>query len=138
METLLWRALCDRPAAAKEYLAPECVMINPFLAGSDQPLGPTSASASDPDSGIAAALDRVGRPWCGYRFVEEPLVAEVDLMAVSLVYRITLFQVEEKEGGGGGRTFREVRAVGCSSWRQTAGADWVLCAHSVMPAPGGG
>lgn len=118
METLLWRALCDSPEAAKEYLAHDCVMINPLFAGTDEAL------AANTDPSISQVLDRCGRAWNGYRFKEEPLVVEVGLMAIALVYRLTLYR-QGKKG------VREVQATACSSWRQTAGADWLLCAQHV-------
>lgn len=37
-EVLFLRALCDSPEAAKEYLAPDAVMINPLFAGTAEPL----------------------------------------------------------------------------------------------------
>jgi len=56
------------------------------------------------------------------------LVVEIDLMAVALVYKISLFR-HRKSGG-----VKEVVATCSSSWRQTAGADWLLCAQHVAYA----
>ncbi|MCV5111496.1 hypothetical protein OFM52_30025, partial [Escherichia coli] len=63
-------------------------------------------------------------PWAGFRFHGDPLVVEIDLMAVALVYKVSLYTVDKK-----GKGTREVVASVSSSGRQTAGADWVLVAH---------
>ncbi|KAL2125530.1 hypothetical protein VTJ04DRAFT_1895 [Mycothermus thermophilus] len=141
METQLWRALCD-PDSVKadngkpitDYIAHDCVMINPLLApdGSAMPLGPnTKPKLADvleyhsqhegrSKAGLAKGL-------YGYRFLGEPLVVEVDLMAVALVYKIGLFRRRTGKTGGD-RGVEEVAATGSSTWRQTAGADWLLVA----------
>ncbi|KAK1772288.1 hypothetical protein QBC33DRAFT_3595 [Phialemonium atrogriseum] len=118
METLLWRAMCESPEAAKEYLAHDCVMINPLLAGTDRALG------KETDPSVSDALEGAGGKWAGYRFRGDPQVVEIDLMAVALVYRVSLFRK-------GRKGVREVKATASSSWRQTAGADWLLCSHHV-------
>lgn len=121
IETLLWRALCDSPEAAKEYMADECIMINPLFSGSDEPMG------KDTEPSIETILEGA-EPWAGYRFHGDPLVVEIDLMAVALVYKMSLFK-NSKKGGT-----REVVATVSSAWRQTAGADWLLCAQHVAYA----
>ena len=67
-------------------------------------------------------------PWAGFRFHGEPLVVEIDLMAVAICYKISLYTVEKGKDGQQKGT-REVVATVSSSWRQTAGADWVLVCH---------
>ncbi|KAK3387808.1 hypothetical protein B0H63DRAFT_470954 [Podospora didyma] len=123
VETLLWRALCDSPEAAKEYMAEDCIMINPLFA----PDGSTKPMSKDTDPSIEEVL-KGGEPWSGFKFQGEPLVVEIDLMAVALVYKITLFR-HGKKG-----QLMEVSASVSSSWRQTAGADWLLCAQHVAYA----
>jgi len=118
METLLWRALCDSPEVAKEYIAHDCVMLNPLFAHTEEPL------ASETDPSINEVLDRCGKAWTGYKFRDEPLVVEIGLMAIAVVYRITLYR-QGKKG------VRQVQATVSSSWRQTAGADWLLCSQHV-------
>ncbi|KAK0639079.1 hypothetical protein B0T16DRAFT_517762 [Cercophora newfieldiana] len=118
VETLFWRALCDSPEAAKEYMAKDCIMINPLFAKSSKPM------SKDTEPSIDQILEGC-EPWTGFRFHGEPLVVEIDLMAVALVYKITLFKASRKGG------IREVVASASSSWRQTAGADWLLCAQHV-------
>ena len=121
VETLLWRALCDSPEAAKEYMAEDCIMINPIFAGTSAPLSKhTEPSIEDALRGAA--------PYQGYRIHGDPLVVEIDLMAVALVYKLTLFKQSRK-----GRV-RPITATCSSSWRQTAGADWLLCAQHVAVA----
>jgi len=120
METLLWRALCDSPEAAREYMADECIMINPLFSGSSQPM------SKDTDPSIDQILEGA-EPWSSFKFHGDPLVVEIDLMAVALVYKISLFKTGKK-----GTT--EVVATASSSWRQTAGADWLLCAQHVAYA----
>ncbi|KAK5651205.1 hypothetical protein OQA88_12712 [Cercophora sp. LCS_1] len=117
-EVLLWRALTDSPEAAKEYMSEDCVMINPLFTGTSQPMH------KDSEPSIEDALEAT-RKYTGFRFVGEPLVVEVGLMALASVYKIVLY----KQGRKG---VREVRATGSSSWRQTAGADWLLCALHVQ------
>jgi len=120
VETLLWRALCDSPDAAKEYMADDCIMINPLFSGSYRPM------SKDTDPSIDKILDGA-EPWQSYKFHGEPMVVEIDLMAVALVYKITLFK-------SGRKGTKEVVATVSSSWRQTAGADWMLCAQHVAYA----
>ncbi|KAK1754738.1 hypothetical protein QBC47DRAFT_225283 [Echria macrotheca] len=121
IETLLWRALCDSPEAAKEYMAEDCIMINPLFGGSSEPM------SKHTDPSIEKILEGA-EPWTGFRFHGDPLVVEIDLMAVALVYKVTLFKASRKGG------IREVTATCSSSWRQTAGADWLLCAQHVAYA----
>ncbi|KAK3937322.1 hypothetical protein QBC46DRAFT_11903 [Diplogelasinospora grovesii] len=123
IETLLWRALCDSPEAAKEYMADDCIMINPLFAGSSKPMG------KDTDPSIDKILEGQ-EPWTSFRIHGDPLVVEIDLMAVALCYKVSLFR-QSKRGKG---SMREVVASVSSSWRQTAGADWLLCAQHVAYA----
>ncbi|KAK3314518.1 hypothetical protein B0H66DRAFT_563088 [Apodospora peruviana] len=121
VETLLWRALCDDPKKAKEYLAEDCIMINPLFSGTSEPMG------KETDPSIEEILEG-NEPWAAFKFHGDPLVVEIDLMAVALCYKVSLFR-QSKKGG-----LREVVATVSSSWRQTAGADWLLCAQHVAYA----
>jgi len=122
VETLFWRALCDSPEAAKEYMAEDCVMINPLFAGDPEPM----SKRSDPS--IDQILDGA-EPWTSYRMHGTPQVVEIDLMAVAVLYRITLYRQTP-----GSRDVEQYEATVSSSWRQTAGADWLLCAQHVAYA----
>ncbi len=126
METLLWRALCDDPASLAEYLAHDCIMINPLLT----PGGATTPLGKDTRPTVAEVLVSAakGGRFTGFRFRGEPKVVEVDLMAVALVYGISLFKVGRKGG------VREIVATGSSTWRQTAGGEWLLVALHVAYA----
>ncbi|KAK4212238.1 hypothetical protein QBC37DRAFT_196061 [Rhypophila decipiens] len=122
IETLLWRALCDKPEKAKEYMADDCIMLNPlFNHGSNEPV------SKQTDPSIEDVL-KGNEPYLGFKFMGDPLVVEVDLMAVSLVYKIALFKRTRKN------RVAEIKATCMSSWRQTAGADWLLCAQHVAYA----
>lgn len=121
IETLLWRALCDSPEAAKEYMAADCVMINPLFAG-----GIADPLTKDTEPTIDAVLEG-GERWTSYRIHGEPKVVEIDMMAVAVLYRVSLYR-------HGKKGLDEVQATVSSSWRQTAGADWLLCAQHVAYA----
>jgi len=120
VETLLWRALCDSPEAVKEYLAEDCIMINPLFSGSNEPM------TKDTEPSIDQVLDG-GEAWTSYRIHGDPQVVEIDLMAVAVLYRLTLYR-QGKKG------IQEVEATVSSAWRQTAGADWLLCSQHVAYA----
>ncbi|KAL2171816.1 hypothetical protein VTG60DRAFT_1513 [Thermothelomyces hinnuleus] len=143
METLLWRALCDDPASLRDYLAHDCVMINPLLA----PGGSCAPLSKETRPSVVDVLTQPGRRgggggggeggdaggggggrFTGFRFHGDPLIVEVDLMAVALVYKIGLFRPRRRGG------VREVVASASSTWRQTAGADWLLVAFHVAYA----
>ncbi|KAL1840542.1 hypothetical protein VTJ49DRAFT_363 [Mycothermus thermophilus] len=149
METQLWRALCD-PDSAKttngkplaDYIAHDCVMINPLLApdGSSMPMGPGTRPK------LAEVLEFLGqhggrskaglaKGLYGFRFLGEPMVVEVDLMAVALVYKVGLFRRRSGKGGKDGGV-EEVEASVGSTWRQTAGADWLLVAFHLAVESG--
>lgn len=76
VETLFWRALCDSPEAAKEYMSEDCVMINPLFSGSAEPM----SKKTDP------SIDQIlegAEPWTSYRMHGTPQVVEIDLMVSS-------------------------------------------------------
>lgn len=93
-------------------------MVNPLFTGTSMPVNKHT------EPSIEDALEST-RKYTGFRFVGEPLVVEVGLMALASVYKIVLYR-QGKKG------VREVYATGSSSWRQTAGADWLLCALHVQ------
>lgn len=115
VETLLWRALCDDMEDAKEYIAKDCIMINPFI--SQDTLSKDGTSVHD-------ALDDL-QPFDGYSMgsSEERQIVEVDMMSMSIMYRGTV----TSKGG------KPVKAAVASTWRQNAGGDWSLCAQLVAP-----
>lgn len=124
IEALFWRAILDSPEAAKEYMAKDCVMINPLF----HPDGDAAPMTQKTEPAIDEILDGVKEGgWTSYRMHGTPEVVEIDLMAVSVLYKMSLY----REHGGGGKKagkkeIEEVNATVSSCWRQVAGGDWVL------------
>ncbi|KAF7562981.1 hypothetical protein G7046_g1150 [Stylonectria norvegica] len=117
METLLWRALCDKPKSALKYLGKDAVISNRYLFGDPKP------RSKDSDPTLEEELKDC-EEWLAYK-MHDPQVVEIDLMAVALAYRVTLIrQGDEDEGQNGMET---VEATVSSSWRQVASGDWELC-----------
>jgi len=116
LETLLWRALCDDPASISGYLADDAVMANPLLFGTAE----TRSAHSEPT--LKEALEEC-EPFLKYK-MGEPKVVEIDLMAVAIVYPVTVIKQtsEELEDGG----FEKIEGTASSIWRQIAGGDWKL------------
>ena len=117
-ETLLWRALTDDPEEVLEYLADDCSMLNPV-----------SFSTHDVIKGKKEIEKKLkdSMHFTGFRIHPDKQVIEVDLMAVAIMYRVTLFQ----QGDNGQE---QIECVASSTWRQTAGADWMLVAQLVAYA----
>lgn len=106
----------DDPAidSTLKIMADDVVVNSPVLFGG---VRRTFTKTSDPS--IATAL-RHKTPYVAFRIHPDSFqFVEVDMMAVLCMYTVTLF----KDGG------EEVEAVATSTWRQTAGADWMLCGH---------
>ncbi|KAF7540779.1 hypothetical protein G7Z17_g12115 [Cylindrodendrum hubeiense] len=117
METLLWRALCDKPKSALKYLGKDAIISNRFLFDDPAP----RSKESDPP--LEEELKHCNE-WLAYK-MHDPQIVEVDLMAVALAYRVTLFrQIDKGKGKFGMQT---VEATVSSSWRQVASGDWELC-----------
>ncbi|KAF4980812.1 hypothetical protein FZEAL_3266 [Fusarium zealandicum] len=117
METLLWRALCDKPKSALKYIAKDAVISNRFLFGDPEP----RSKESDPP-----LEDEIKHceEWLAYK-MRDPQVVEIDLMAAALAYKLILFrQVDQDDGQSGMQT---IEATCSSSWRQLASGDWELC-----------
>ncbi|GAB1313442.1 hypothetical protein MFIFM68171_03652 [Madurella fahalii] len=128
MEMILWRALIDEPDTARDYIAHDCIMVNPLLA----PQGSTAPLSKDTRPSVQDVLAAgAGRRYSGFRFHGDPLVVEVDLMAVALVYKMSVYR-------HGRKGVREIVATCASTWRQTAGADWLLVAQNVGEVVGEG
>ncbi|KAK2683453.1 hypothetical protein RAB80_001399 [Fusarium oxysporum f. sp. vasinfectum] len=98
METLLWRALCDKPKTALKYIAKDAVMSN--------------------QEEIKHCEE-----WLAYK-MHDPQPVEIGLMAAAIGYKVTLFrQLDQGDGNFGMQT---VQATCSSSWRQLASGDWEL------------
>lgn len=158
-ETLLWRALCDEPDSAMEYIEPDCVVMNPLV----HPEKSHEALSARSSPSLAEALERLagsGHQWTSYkmhRHDPEPAIAEVEMMAVQIMYRITLIRErrrhrhhhhhqrgegkgeegkkdgEEKEGEEEKSSLQAVDAFCTSTWRQGASGDWKLCSQFLVP-----
>lgn len=99
---------------AKDYIAPDCVMFNPLI--SNEKLG---GEGNDP---VTKAMDNI-QPLKAYKMEHKKSVVEIDMMAVQIMYYGT-FTIYDG---------REVKAAVASTWRQTAGADWLLVAQLLCP-----
>lgn len=143
-ETLLWRALCDDPATAIDYIEPDCVIANPLIHPDRSPEALTAGSSPS----LPEALERLARSshaWTSYRIHKhdpEPAIAEVEMMAVQIIYKISLFRERRHRRGGGegagedaggGAHLQTVDAFCTSTWRQGASGDWKLCVQSLVP-----
>ncbi|KAH7155469.1 hypothetical protein B0J13DRAFT_226866 [Dactylonectria estremocensis] len=117
METLLWRALCDKPKSALKYIAKDAIMSNRFLF--DDP----KVRSKESDPPLEDELKHCNE-WLAYK-MHDPQVVEIDLMGVALAYRCTLFRQIDK--GRGKTSMQTVEATVSSSWRQVASGDWELC-----------
>ncbi|KAL8372552.1 hypothetical protein RB595_002066 [Gaeumannomyces hyphopodioides] len=115
METLLWRAMCDDPASAGEYVADDCVMLSPVSFGTDDIM-------EGKDDIVQALGD--GEKWAGFKIQDDKQVAKAGLMAMSVLYKVALFRQTSKGP-------EQVDAMAHSTWRQSAGADWFLVSHLV-------
>ncbi|KAF4469997.1 hypothetical protein FALBO_3110 [Fusarium albosuccineum] len=117
METLLWRALCDKPKSALKYIGKDAVISNRFLFGDPEP----RTKESDPP-----LEDEIKHceEWLAYK-MHDPQVVEIGLMAAALAYKVTLFR--QLDHGNGQYGMQAVEATCSSSWRQLASGDWELC-----------
>lgn len=116
-ETLLWRAYCDEPEAVLEYMAKDCMVIDPVTLGNAEP--------TDKDE-LEEKLKEV-TPWTSYRIHKETrVVSQIGLMSMATMCRLTLYKMGDKK-----KDNEQVEAVSSSVWRQTAGAEWECCALMV-------
>lgn len=112
-ETLLWRAYCDEPEAVLEYMAKDCMVIDPVTLGTATPV--------DRD-GLEEKLKEV-QPWTSYRIHKETrVVSQIGLMSMATMCRVTLYKMGDKA-----KDNDQVEAVTSSVWRETAGAEWECC-----------
>ncbi|CAN8095879.1 unnamed protein product [Discula destructiva] len=116
-ETLLWRAYCDEPDAVLEYMAKDCMVIDPVTLGNAEPTD---------KSELEEKLKEV-EPWTSYRIHKETrVVSQIGLMSMATMCRLTLYKMGDKK-----KDNEQVEAVTSSVWRQTAGAEWECCALMV-------
>lgn len=166
-------------AAVEQYLDPDCVMVNPLL-HPDHSLEALSA-ATRPTLREALARLLLGRPtttgrhqhqrhhqrrrrWRSWRMHKRdpaPAFAQPAMMAVQIMYRVTLVREgrrrrhhhhhhgraegdgdgeggdeTEGEGEAAGATLETVDAFCTSTWRQGSSGGWKLCAQQLVPLTG--
>ncbi len=73
-ETLLWRAMCDDMEDAKEYISPNCIMMNPLI--TDEVLHKAGTS-------VQKALDRTP-PFQAYSMAKDKTTIEIDMMSMQM------------------------------------------------------
>lgn len=141
-EALFWQALCDEADTALDYIEPDCVMMNPLI----HPDKSHEALSAKSEPSLSEALEKLAQSshhWTSYRIHKhdpEPAIAEVEMMAVQIMYKITLIRESrhhhsKEEGGEEGNSphLQSVDAFCTSTWRQGAGGDWKLCAQQLVP-----
>lgn len=123
METLIWRALCDKPKSALKYIGKEAQISNWLVFGDTEP----RSSESKPS--LEEELKNC-EPYMSYK-MRNAQVVEVGLMAIAIVYEITLYGQAGEPGPDGTVKLQTDEATVSSSWRQTAGGDWELASMMV-------
>jgi hypothetical protein len=116
-ETLLWRAYCDEPDSVLEYMAKDCVVIDPVTLGTSHPVTYDE---------LEERLRQV-KPWTAYKIDKDTrVVSQIGLMSMSTMCKLTLYRMGDKK-----KDNEEVQAVTSAVWRQTAGAEWECCSMLV-------
>lgn len=116
-EVLLWRAYCDEPESVLEYMAKDCMVIDPVTLGDAEPTNRDE---------LEDKLRRV-KPWTSYRIHKDTrVVSQIGLMSMATMCRVTLYRMGDKK-----KDNEEVEAVTSSVWRETAGAEWECCSMLV-------
>lgn len=141
-EALIWQALCDEADSAMEYIEPDCVIMNPLI----HPDRSHEALSAKSEPTLNEALEKLAESshrWTSYRIHKhdpEPAIAEVEMMAVQIMYRITLIRErrrhhhsKEESDEGNSPELQSVDAFCTSTWRQGASGDWKLCAQHLVP-----
>ena len=111
MEIHFWRALCDTPSTVRKYLSDDCIMVFPG--------GKLVTMKSDPS--IKSKLEDM-EPWTNFEMQDEPEFIEIDMMATTIAYKITLTRMHDGD-------VDEVKGIASTVWRQDAGGDWKCCMH---------
>ncbi|KAH8754752.1 hypothetical protein F5883DRAFT_572211 [Diaporthe sp. PMI_573] len=116
-ETLLWRAYCDEPDSVLEYMAKDCVVLDPVTLGSSHPVTYEE---------LEERLRKV-KPWSAYKIDKDTrVVSQIGLMSMSTMCKVTLYRMGDKK-----KDNDQVEAVTSAVWRQTAGAEWECCSMLV-------
>lgn len=116
-ETLLWRAYCDEPDSVLEYMAKDCVVLDPVTLGTSHPVTYDE---------LEERLRKV-KPWSAYKIDKDTrVVSQIGLMSMSTMCKVTLYRMGDKK-----KDNDQVEAVTSAVWRQTAGAEWECCSMLV-------
>ncbi|POS81600.1 hypothetical protein DHEL01_v200038 [Diaporthe helianthi] len=135
MENLLAGTLCNEPKDAKEHIEYDCVMVNPLI----HPHGKSEPMHMKSEPTLTEAIDRMGQgpqliSWKMHKEHPEPAIAEVDMMGVQIIYRVTVIRSDGSSGAGlDPEDMEKVEAWCTSTWRQLAGGDWKLVAQLLVP-----
>ncbi|EEY16764.1 conserved hypothetical protein [Verticillium alfalfae VaMs.102] len=117
-ETLFWRALCDKPSSAFKYMGKDAVVSNYLLFGDKNPRGPKTEPT------LEEALEDCEGP-LSYR-IHKSYTVEIGLMAVAVVYDVTLYRSHGPPARDGTVKMKVQQATVTSTWRQVASGDYVL------------
>ncbi|CAM1504576.1 Fc.00g021670.m01.CDS01 [Cosmosporella sp. VM-42] len=108
---LLWRAFCDKPKTIHKYLTKDAILAEPDHSVYSQKTEPTLKEYIDDYE-----------PWTAYKIHDDPKFVEIDMMSSAVLYRVTVWRLENGEMQG-------TEAMCSSVWRQGPGGDWRCCAH---------
>lgn len=123
METLIWRALCDRPKSALKYIGKDAMISNWLVFGDTEPRN------KDSEPSLEECIKEC-EPYMSYK-MREAQVVEIGLMSVAIVYHITLYGQAGEPAKDGTVKLDMDEATVSSTWRQTAGGDWELASMTV-------
>lgn len=108
---ILWRALCDKPKTIRKYMARDGIITS-----IDQ-----DVYSPKTDPSLSEHIDDF-ETWTAYKIHGDPDFVEIDMMSSAVIYRVTLWQLEDGE--------MEATEAMCSSvWRQGPGGDWKCVVH---------
>ena len=112
MNSLFWRAMCDDPVSAMDYMADDVALVSPLLFGTTK-----AVTRKSEDPSLKETFESLS-PFTGFR-IQEMQTVEAALMAVASMCRLTLgIQGDDGE--------ERIEVMVHSTWRQDAGADWYL------------
>jgi hypothetical protein len=123
METLIWRAMCDRPKSALKYIAKDAMISNWLVFGDTEP------RTKDSEPSLEECIKEC-EPYMSYK-MRQAQVVEIGLMAVAVVYQITLYGQAGEPAEDGTVKLEMDEATVSSTWRQGAGGDWELTSMTV-------
>ncbi|KAG6368376.1 hypothetical protein INS49_002581 [Diaporthe citri] len=134
MENLLAGSLCNEPKDAKEHIEYDCVMVNPLI----HPDGESEPMHMKSEPTLTEAIDKLAEKgqlisWKIHKEDPEPAIAEVDMMGVQIIYRVTVIKSDNGSTDLDPDEMDKVEAWCTSTWRQLAGGNWKLVAQLFVP-----